>query len=65
MVELFRPQKLDHAVLVVGYGRENEKDFWMVKNSWGLNWGEGGYIKIHRNEKNLCGVANFAKYPQV
>ncbi|XP_062102653.1 cysteine proteinase COT44 [Humulus lupulus] len=59
--------QLDHGVAVVGYGRENGVDYWLVRNSWGTNWGEEGYFKLERNlvgsNNGKCGIAMEASYP--
>ena len=46
---------INHAVTLVGYGAENNVDYWIVKNSWGTSWGEKGYFRIRRGN-GTCGV---------
>ncbi|KAL3532698.1 hypothetical protein ACH5RR_006219 [Cinchona calisaya] len=58
------PMDVNHAVLAVGYGVENGIPYWLIKNSWGADWGVDGYFKMERG-KNMCGVATCASYPVV
>lgn len=54
---------LNHAMAIIGYGSSKGRKYWLVKNSWGKSWGEGGYIKMVRDSYNQCGIASDAIYP--
>jgi len=59
------PNHLDHAVTAVGYGSENGKDYLIVRNSWGVSWGEQGHfrIAIDKNGPGVCGVLEDGNWP--
>ncbi|KAL9244473.1 hypothetical protein vseg_018248 [Gypsophila vaccaria] len=57
---------LNHAMTAIGYGEEGGNKYWLLKNSWGTNWGEKGFIRMKRDvisRSGLCGLAKQASYP--
>jgi len=59
---------LNHAVTAIGYGSENGVKYWIVKNSWGTGWGEGGYIRLQKDistQGGMCGISIYGYYPNV
>lgn len=69
-------QDLDHGVLLVGYGSSNGQDYYILKNSWDLSWGQQGYMylgkgtdpatgKPYNNGAGQCGVLLQASYPSL
>ncbi|DAZ99819.1 TPA: hypothetical protein N0F65_001328 [Lagenidium giganteum] len=53
----------DHAVLAYGY----TKDAWLIKNSWGTQWGDKGMMQLKRGggSQGTCGVFSNAVHPEV
>jgi cathepsin L len=61
-------EQLDHGVLAVGFQRSNSTHGgWIkVKNSWGSQWGENGYVRLEMSDQGAgtCGILSAASYPE-
>ena len=60
------PENVDHAIVLIGYGETindsgNTTKYYKVINSWGKNWGDGGYFYIPQ-DVNACGITNYPMY---
>ena len=58
--------EVDHGVLAVGFGTLDDKEYFLVKNSWGATWGDKGYIKMAResdDEEGMCGILSHSSRP--
>ena len=54
---------LDHAVTAVGYSVNEEPNYYLVRNSWGADWGENGYVRIGiQSGPGVCGIQMEATY---
>ena len=52
----------NHCVGLVGYGLDSTYgEYFILRNSWGPGWGQGGYMKIASN--NMCNIASYVSYP--
>ena len=56
---------LDHGVLLVGYSLSASTPYYIIKNSWGSDWGENGYIRLGITDDyyGVCGINLMASYP--
>jgi len=66
-------KEVNHGVVVVGYGvgssnRDDCTDYWVVRNSWGKNWGQDGFFKLcmdigESTPNGTCQINAFATWP--
>ena len=63
--------EINHGVVIVGFGIDDVAgQYWIVKNSWGTNWGDAGYIKIAKDayvagtyQSGQCAINRYPSYP--
>lgn len=58
------PMQVNHAVLAVGYDMKASTPYYIVKNSWGTDWGMDGFFYIEVG-KNMCGLSDCASFPEL
>ncbi|ESU42386.1 Hypothetical protein GSB_154207 [Giardia duodenalis] len=45
---------INHQIVIVGYGKKNGTDVWVVRNSWGATWGNHGHFYVPIGKNSLC-----------
>ncbi|KAG6445052.1 hypothetical protein O3G_MSEX003686 [Manduca sexta] len=64
------PRGLDHSILIVGYSAYVSKEtgktlpYWIIKNSWGVEWGDYGFYYLVRG-RNACGIATDVSFAYI
>ena len=54
---------IDHYVFLVGYGTSNDgTDYWLIVNTWGSDWGDGGTAKLARVSDEPYGTCGILKH---
>ena len=62
---------INHSVAIVGYGHDQKQnvDYWLVRNSWGPDWGEEGYFRVLKDLKakgvGMLGIRMMASFPHI
>lgn len=63
--DLCRPNNLDHAVSITGFGvypYPGGESYWEVKNSWGTDWGMNGYLLLEKGTGDRCGLTTDVQF---
>ncbi|XP_075087497.1 uncharacterized protein LOC142169527 [Nicotiana tabacum] len=47
-----------HSILIIGWGIKNGIEYYLIRNSWGENWGDGGYAKVRKD------LVHWLAYPE-
>lgn len=57
---------MDHAIQAVGYGTDPVYGgYYIVRNSWSADWGQGGYVNIGQADyPGICGINQQIQFPK-
>ncbi|MCL4419683.1 C1 family peptidase [Patescibacteria group bacterium] len=53
---------IDHGVQIVGYNGLDSNGYWVIRNMWGTDWGENGFIRLQFGN-NTCGLTSLPTAP--
>lgn len=52
----------NHGIIIVGWGEQDGRGYWICKNSWGTKWGESGWFKIYADILRIGDSTAFLAY---